>query len=573
MSGRSAPRMRALKACDAHDRRFRRRRRRRHPGRRDGRRAARILRRADGGDARADPARREAAASGRAADLDLAGRHADRRRLRRDAGDLRGEPRRVRPGAALHRRDPRQDDRHEGRDLPGALRLDAGGREGRAVHAAARADRLRHSGAPAGLARDRQSVRQRRSDRAAARDQAGRRAVPCRHGGPLRQRVHRPRPRTADDGACGGAHHRDRGEDLRRQSDGRSGALGRHRCRASMSTRSRSRRAAPGRCRCSITIRRTARIWPNTPGSPRPRRALRAISTSTSTRRRRREFPSRRAARRHDHAADRRRAACRGRQCLADPGDRRAGAARTRRRKAVRLAARQPQAHVLHRRRARAVRLRRPGPHRRVLPLGRRDRRRRQHQPGQHRRLRAAERAFPRLVRLGLSLLRGAEGHSVPPRAFAPHPGAEGVVHLGAGRQRRERASHRRADRAGHQPLPVLVRPCAQALPAGERASGPYGRGGDREHRIRFRPAGYGAGNAGAVGGYAAADARGGGAAAGGGLPAVRRAVGVLLADRRSHDACVESRRSTPSPPPPSWRASRAAPARPRSATSPAAPR
>ena len=175
----------------------RRRRRRRHPGRRDGRGAARILRRADGGDARADPARRQAAASGRAADLDLAGRHADRRRLRRDAGDLGGQPRRVRPGAALHRRDPRQDHPDEGRDLPGALRLDAGGREGRAVHSAARADRLGHPGAPAGLARDRQSVRQQRSDRAAACDQAGLRAVPCRHGGPLRQRVHRARPRTA----------------------------------------------------------------------------------------------------------------------------------------------------------------------------------------------------------------------------------------------------------------------------------------------------------------------------------------------------------------------------------------
>ena len=86
--------------------------------------------------------------------------------------------------AILGRHDP-----HEGRDLPGALCGDAGGREGRAVHAAARADRLRHSEAPAGLARDRQSVRQRRSDRAAAGDQAGRRAVPCADGGPRRQCV------------------------------------------------------------------------------------------------------------------------------------------------------------------------------------------------------------------------------------------------------------------------------------------------------------------------------------------------------------------------------------------------
>ncbi len=34
---------------------------------------------------------------------------------------------------------------HEGRDLPGAARRAAGGREGRAVHAAARTDRLRRA--------------------------------------------------------------------------------------------------------------------------------------------------------------------------------------------------------------------------------------------------------------------------------------------------------------------------------------------------------------------------------------------------------------------------------------------
>ena len=143
-------------------------------------RAARVVGRRHGGDARADPARREAPASRRAADLEPAGRPAHRRRLRRDAGDVRGQPRRVRPGAAFHRRDPRRGDPHEGRDLPGALRRVAGGREGRAVHAAARAHRLRPARASAGLARDRQSVRQQRSDRAAARDQAGCRAVPRR---------------------------------------------------------------------------------------------------------------------------------------------------------------------------------------------------------------------------------------------------------------------------------------------------------------------------------------------------------------------------------------------------------
>ena len=50
---------------------------------------------ADGGDARADPARRQTAASGGAADLVVAGGYADRRRLRRDAGDLRRQPRRT----------------------------------------------------------------------------------------------------------------------------------------------------------------------------------------------------------------------------------------------------------------------------------------------------------------------------------------------------------------------------------------------------------------------------------------------------------------------------------------------
>ena len=44
---------------------------------------------------------------------------------------------------------------------------------------------------------------------------------------------------------------------------------------------------------------------------------------------------------------------------------------------------------------------------------------------------------------------------------------------------------HRRADRARHQPLPVLFR--RRAFHAGQRASRPYGRGSDREHRLRIR--------------------------------------------------------------------------------------
>ncbi len=114
----------------------------------------------DGGDAGADPARRQAPASRHAADLDLAGGSADRRRLHRDAGNLRRQPRRIRPGAALHRRDPRRRDPHARRHLPGAACAVPGRRERRAVHAAARAHRLRRAGAPAGLESRRQSVRQ-----------------------------------------------------------------------------------------------------------------------------------------------------------------------------------------------------------------------------------------------------------------------------------------------------------------------------------------------------------------------------------------------------------------------------
>ena len=87
-------------------------------------------------------------------------------------------------------------------------------------------------------------------------------------------------------------------------------------------------------------------------------------------------LPPRRAARRRDRAADRQRAACRRWQCLADPGDRGAAGARAKRQwAALRVAAAKPQAQFFHRRRARIIRLRRAGPHRRVLSLRRRDRR------------------------------------------------------------------------------------------------------------------------------------------------------------------------------------------------------
>ena len=88
--------------------------------------------------------------------------------------------------------------------------------------------------------------------------------------------------------------------------------------------------------------------------------------------------------------------------------------------------------------------------------------------------LRASEGALPRLVRLGLSLLCGAEGDPVPPRAHAPHAGGEGRFHQRAGSERGQCLSPRRTDRADHQSLPVRVRPRAAALHARERASRPH---------------------------------------------------------------------------------------------------
>ena len=186
-----------------------------------------------------------------------------------------------------------------------------------------------------------------------------------------------------------------------------------------------------------------------------------------------------RAAGQQHRRADRRCAPRRRRRVVADPGGRGAAGARARRRAALCLAARQPAAELLHRRRARIVRLRRPGPDRRVLSVRRPDRRRGQYQPCEHRRLRASEGALPRLVRLGLSLLCGAEGDPVPPRAHAPHLGGEGRFHQRAGSERGQRLSSRRPVRAHHQSLPVRVRPRATALHARQRAS--------RAHRRRGR--------------------------------------------------------------------------------------
>ena len=68
-----------------------------------------------------------------------------------------------------------------------------------------------------------------------------------------------------------------------------------------------------------------------------------------------------------------------------------------------------------------------------LLSVRRPDRRRGQYQSCEHRRLRASEGALPRLVRIGLSLLCGAEGDPVPSRAHPPHLGGKGRFHQRAG--------------------------------------------------------------------------------------------------------------------------------------------
>ena len=172
-------------------------------------------------------------------------------------------------------------DPRERRDLPGAACRIPGGGEGRSLHAAARADRLRRAGASPGLEGHRQPVRQRRSDRAAAGDQARRRAVPCAARRPRRQRLDRPRPRARHHGACRGKDGGDGGEASRGQSVRRSLARGRRARRLLRRERSRSCRTAPGRLRLPITTARMRRILPNTRAWPRAPKDLPPISTGT----------------------------------------------------------------------------------------------------------------------------------------------------------------------------------------------------------------------------------------------------------------------------------------------------
>ncbi len=131
---------------------------------------------------------------------------------------------------------------------------------------------------------DRQSVRQRRSDRAAAGDQARRRAVPRAARRPRRQRLDRPRPRARHHGACGGEDRGDGGEASRGKSVRRSPARGR-RARRLLRRDDRGRaerRLAARACRpLSAPTRRTSpnmRAWPRAPKASPPISTARACA-------------------------------------------------------------------------------------------------------------------------------------------------------------------------------------------------------------------------------------------------------------------------------------------------------
>ena len=217
---------------------------------------------------------------------------------------------------------------------------------------------------------------------------------------------------------------------------------------------------------------------------------------------------------------------------LADPGDRRAAGARARQRAALCLAARQPAAHLLHRRRARAVRLRRPGPHRRVLPLRRPDRRR-----GNINLVSIGDYEHPKarfpgsfgsaylyyvVPKVILFRLEHTRRTLVEKVDFISAPGAspDNVYRPGG-------------------PIALITNRCLFAFDRGARrfrlASVHPGHTlaeVDRAYRLRLRPARGRAGDARALPRDAAPAAHGGRAAAGGGLSAVRRR-GVRGATKR----------------------------------------
>ena len=298
-----------------------------------------------------------------------------------------------------------------------------------------------------------------RSDRAAAGDQAGRGAVPCADGRPLRQCLDRPAARTGHHGACGGEDHRRRSRKSTTAICSTIRCSPPARCRASMSRASRSPSAAPGRCRCPI-------ITPPTPSILPSMRKLAATEEGFAEYLEQYVYDKTRGVNFRDE------------ELLADViagliGDVRhvavgnaspipATAALLARERgngpALRVAAAEPQAYFLHRRRARTVRLRRARPHRRVLPLGRPDRRRRQRQSGVDRRLRASARcaspvrsARPISITWFPKLFCSAVEHSR--RTLVP----TGRFHQRAGRERR-RTSIARAGRSRWSPTAACSR-------------------------------------------------------------------------------------------------------------------
>ena len=162
------------------------------------------------------------------------------------------------PRAAIHRRDQVRRDHHEGRNLSGALCRDGSGRERHPVHAAARHHRVRPAAASQRMAHHRQSVRQQRSDRRAAGDQARCHTVPRAAGGQGRQRVDRHAARSHHAGACLRKNDRDGRGDFRRRFAGGSRFVPLAHCPAFTSTPLPLHRRAPGRYRCRAT---TPPMW------------------------------------------------------------------------------------------------------------------------------------------------------------------------------------------------------------------------------------------------------------------------------------------------------------------------
>ena len=120
----------------------------------------------------------------------------------------------------------------------------------------------------------------RRSNRAAARDQAGRGADPRADGGPFRQCLDRAATRACHHGPRGRQNHRNRRKNPRRQSAGRSHARRRYAAGLLRRNASRSPSAAPGRWDCRISMPPMPTILPSTRAWRRRRRASPSISTS-----------------------------------------------------------------------------------------------------------------------------------------------------------------------------------------------------------------------------------------------------------------------------------------------------